>query len=113
MEQIVPRMRDHLLKIAARRPEKLMQDDSGVWTIDLPGFTKLERMMLDFCQMHQVVGGPDFAIDFDGIHDRILEMEPYLRSIFKQPESYPHFTDVKSAINRGNQSKLVRYAARA
>ena len=69
-------------------------------------------MMIKFCQMHQV-GGPDFAIDFNGIHNRILEMEPYLRSIFKHPESYPLFTDVKSAINHGNQSKNVQHASRA
>ena len=116
MQLLTPRMRNHLLRTVACYPRRLTPGASGAWMIDLPGFSQLEKMMLEFCQTHRILTdycGPGFPIDFDSLHGRIIAMEPYLRTVWKQPETYPLFSDVKLAITRGVQSQLVRFASRA
>ena len=84
--------------------------------IDLPSFSQLEKMMLEFCQTHRILTdycGPGFPIDFDSFYGRIIAMEPYLCTVWKQPETYPLFSDVKLAIMHGVQSQLVHFTSQA
>lgn len=98
-----PDMRAQLVRDILMNNSRVFQDPSGIWRIDMPGWTEFaKRLNLVFCQTHSRLAGLGDAIaptvQLDSLPDRVRALVPYLKGIMKNPSKYPLFEDVQRCL---------------
>lgn len=112
-------MRARLIRDISLHPCRVSVDSSGVWRIDIPGWSEfMKRLHLVFCQLHSQLeefGDADVPpSEMDTLHTRVELMAPYLKGIVRDPSKYPLFSDVQRCLAAKGQyaNRLVQLSSR-